>query len=78
MAPTLLGLGQPAGESLKRKHLYIAGAVAAAGVAVYFLLRASKSSAPPAVPGTLTSGSASLTIDTNVLSPSFGLPIPTN
>lgn len=60
---------------MKRKQLYVAGAVALGGLALYFLCRASKSSSPPAVAGTLTSGGQSLQIDDNVLSPGFGLPI---
>lgn len=60
---------------MSRKHLYGAGAIALGLVGLYFLVRASKSKTPPAVPGTVTSGSQSVQIDTNVLSPTFGLPI---
>lgn len=66
---------------MKRKHFYAIGALVAAAVAVYLLTRASISAAaassPPAVAGTVTSGSGSLTIDSNVNSPTFGLPITT-
>lgn len=60
---------------MTKKHLYVAGAIAAGLAALYFLIRAAKPSGPPAVAGDVTSGSASTTIDTNVLSPGFGLPI---
>ncbi len=39
---------------------------------------AAQSSGPPAVAGEVTSGSQSTEIDTNVLSPTFGLPIHIN
>jgi hypothetical protein len=58
----------------KRKYLYALAALGVGGLVIY-LLRRSSTPAPPAVPGTLSSGSASTTIDTNVLSPGFGLPI---
>lgn len=44
-------------------------------VVAWLLLR---KKAPPAVAGTVTSGSKSATIDTNVLSPTFGLSIDDN
>jgi len=59
---------------MKRKRLYVA---IGAGVAVWLLLRkkAAAAAAPPVVAGDVISGSQSLIIDTNVLSPTFGLPI---
>jgi len=62
---------------MKRKYLWYAGAAAAAAALVYFLRRRSPP-APPAIAGTVTSGDQSTTIDTNVLSPGFGLPIKLN
>jgi hypothetical protein len=60
---------------VKRKYLYAAGVVVAGGVAIWWLRRPSTPAAAPAVAGTLTSGSQSTVIDTNVLSSTFGLPI---
>lgn len=57
---------------MRKTYLYVAGAVGV-GVLVWLLTR--KSSSPGAVAGTVTSGSQGLTIDTNVLSPTFGQPI---
>ena len=63
---------------VQRKHLYVAGAVAAGLLVVWWLRRGSSTSTskPPAVAGTITSGSQSLTIDTNVESETFGLVVP--
>jgi hypothetical protein len=63
---------------MSRKHLYYAGAAAAAALLIYLLRRSSTPAAPPVVAGTVTSGSQSLTINDNVLSPDFGLPIIVN
>jgi len=58
---------------MNRKTLWVVGISAA----LWLLLRSKKAAAaaPPAVAGDVESGSQSLTIDTNVLSPTFGLPI---
>lgn len=48
---------------------------------LYLLLRSKKAAAaaaPPAVAGEVDSGSQSATFNTNVLSPTFGLPINPN
>ena len=58
---------------MKRKRLLVA---IGAGVVLYLLLRRKASAATaPAVAGVVSSGSQSVTIDTNVLSPTFGEPI---
>jgi hypothetical protein len=58
---------------MKRKLLYL---VAGAGILYLLWPRKAAAAAPPAVAGTVTSGSQSVVIDTNVLSPTFGLPVP--
>lgn len=59
---------------MKKKVLYV---IAGAGV-LYLIFRsrpAAAATSPPAVAGTVTSGSQSVVIDDNVLSPTFGLPL---
>lgn len=61
-----------------RKYLYASGGGILAAVLAYLCLRSSDADAapaPPAVTGQITSGQKALTIDDNVLSPTFGLPI---
>lgn len=61
-----------------RKVLYAGGGGIVAAILAYFCFRssdASPASAPPAVTGQVTSGQKTLTIDTNVLSPTSGQPI---
>lgn len=62
---------------VKRAYLYAGGAAVALGL-LYWLWpkSAAGSSGPIAVAGTVTSGSQSVTIDDNVLSPTFGLVMP--
>lgn len=60
---------------MSKKGVVIAAGV---GVAAWLLFRkkAVAAPAPPVVAGDVTSGAQSVTIDTNVLSPTFGLEIP--
>lgn len=63
---------------IPRKYIYAAGGGIAAAIAAYLCFRSSTADAaeaPPAVAGQVTSGQKALTIDTNVLSPTFGEPI---
>lgn len=60
---------------MKLKYLWYAAA--AAGALLAYWLRRPTTSAPPAVAGTVVSGNQTAVIDTNVLSPTFGLPIGT-
>jgi len=48
----------------------------AIGVLVFLMYRKAKAGTAPAVAGTVSSGSAFGTFDTNVLSPTFGEPMP--
>lgn len=62
---------------MSRKHWAIA--IGASAVLLLLLRKkASAAAAPPAVAGAVISGDASLLIDANVLSPTFGLPIQPN
>ena len=49
-----------------RKYLYAAGAAIAAGAVAFLWSRSSAASSTNAVPGTVTSGSKTVVIDTNV------------
>jgi len=59
------------GALLKRKHLYVAGAIAAGALLAWWWKRSKQ---PPDVAGTLVVGSKSLVISDNVLNPNFALP----
>lgn len=61
-----------------RKFIYAGGGGIVAAILAYICFRSSDADAAPlpaAVQGQITSGQKALTIDTNVLSPTFGLPI---
>lgn len=63
---------------LPRKFIYAGGGGIVAAILAYLCFRSSDAEAaeaPPAVAGQVSSGQKALTIDTNVLSPTFGQPI---